>query len=198
MKIRKLTNEEIKGACAFAISIYNIAIRGCGRTQECHRYFDEYMDADRLTEEERNGALVVFGAFESNVLCGVCGMTNEGHITMLYVHPQCLRRGIGKKLLERARIYARMQLSLMQVSVNAMPTYTADYFSRVGFKSTGQGGFCDGQSDMYVPMTAKSIYQVEYTPRRISDRTFIAISVGFTCLVFFSGVIYAVCAGLTP
>ena len=198
MKIRKLTNEEIKGACAFAVSIYNIAIRGCVRTQECHRYFDEYMDADRLTEEERNGALVVFGAFDSNVLCGVCGMTNEGHITMLYVHPQCLRRGIGKKLLERARIYARMQLSLMQVSVNAMPAYTADYFRRVGFKSAGQGGFYNGQSDMYVPMTAKSIYQVEYTPRRISDRTFIAISVGFTCLVFFSGVIYAVCAGLTP
>ena len=198
MKIRKLTNEEIKGACAFAVGIYNIAIRGCFRAQECHRYFDEYMDADRLTEEERNGALVVFGAFESNVLCGVCGMTNEGHITMLYVHPQYLRRGAGKKLLERARIYARMQLSLMQVSVNAMPAYTADYFRRVGFKSAGQGGFCNGQSDMYVPMTAKSIYQVEYTPRRISDRTFIAISVGFTCLVFFSGVIYAVCAGLTP
>ena len=198
MKIRKLTNEEIKGACAFAVNIYNIAIRGCVRTQESHRYFDEYMDADRLTEEERTGALVVFGAFESNVLCGVCGMTNEGHITMLYVHPQCLRRGIGKKLLERARIYARMQLSLMQVSVTAMPAYTADYFRRVGFKSTYQGGFCNGQSDMYVPMTAKSIYQVEYTPRRISDRTFIAISVGFTCLVFFSGVIYAVCAGLTP
>ena len=198
MKIRKLTNEEIKGACAFAVNIYNIAIRGCVRTQESHRYFDEYMDADRLTEEERTGALVVFGAFESNVLCGVCGMTNEGHITMLYVHPQYLRRGIGKKLLERARIYARMQLKLMQVSVNAMPAYTADYFRRVGFKSTYQGGFCNGQSDMYVPMTAKSIYQVEYTPRRISDRTFIAISVGFTCLVFFSGVIYAVCAGLTP
>lgn len=198
MKIRKLTNEEIKGACAFAVGIYNIAIRGCFRTQECHRYFDEYMDADRLTEEERTGALVVFGAFDSNVLCGVCGMTNEGHITMLYVHPQYLRRGIGKKLVERARIYARMQLKLMQVSVNAMPAYTADYFRRVGFKSTYQGGFCNGQSDMYVPMTAKSIYQVEYTPRRISDRTFIAISVGFTCLVFFSGVIYAVCAGLTP
>lgn len=198
MKIRKLTNEEIKGACAFAVNIYNIAIRGCFRTQESHRYFDEYMDADRLTEEERTGALVVFGAFDSNVLCGVCGMTNEGHITMLYVHPQCLRRGIGKKLLERARIYARMQLSLMQVSVNAMPAYTADYFRRVGFKNTYQGGFCNGQSDMYVPMTAKSIYQVEYTPRRISDRTFIAISVGFTCLVFFSGMIYAVCAGLTP
>lgn len=27
MKIRKLTNEEIKGACAFAVNIYNIAIR---------------------------------------------------------------------------------------------------------------------------------------------------------------------------
>ena len=131
MKIRKLTNEEIKGACAFAVSIYNIAIRGCFRTQDCHRYFDEYMDADRLTDEERAGVLVVFGAFDSNVLCGVCGMTNEGHITMLYVHPQYLRRGIGKKLLERVRIYARMQLKLMQVSVNAMPAYTADYFRRV-------------------------------------------------------------------
>ena len=117
---------------------------------------------------------------------------------MLYVHPQYLRRGIGKKLLERVRIYARMQLKLMQVSVNAMPAYTADYFRRVGFKSTCQGGFCNGQGDMYVPMTAKSIYQIEYTPRRIADKTFIAISVGFTCLVFFSGVIYAVCAGLTP
>ena len=60
MKIRKLTNEEIKGACAFAVSIYNIAIRGCFRTQDCHRYFDEYMDADRLTDEERAGVLVVF------------------------------------------------------------------------------------------------------------------------------------------
>ena len=60
MKIRKLTNEEIKGACAFAVSIYNIAIRGCFRTQDGHRYFDEYMDADRLTEEERSGALAVF------------------------------------------------------------------------------------------------------------------------------------------
>lgn len=198
MKIRKLTNEEIKGACAFAVSIYNIAIRGCFRTQDCHRYFDEYMDADRLTDEERTGVLVVFGAFDSNVLCGVCGMTNEGHITMLYVHPQYLRRGIGKKLLERVRIYARMQLKLMQVSVNAMPVYTADYFRCVGFKSAYQGDFCNGQGDMYVPMTAKSIYQVEYTPRHISDKTFIAISVGFTCLVFFSGVIYAVCAGLTP
>lgn len=198
MKIRKLTNEEIKGACAFAVSIYNIAIRGCFRTQDCHRYFDEYMDADRLTDEERTGVLVVFGAFDSNVLCGVCGMTNEGHITMLYMHPQYLRRGIGKKLLERVRIYARMQLKLMQVSVNAMPVYTADYFRCVGFKSAYQGDFCNGQGDMYVPMTAKSIYQVEYTPRHISDKTFIAISVGFTCLVFFSGVIYAVCAGLTP
>lgn len=198
MKIRKLTNEEIKGACAFAVSIYNIAIRGCFRTQDCHRYFDEYMDADRLTDEERTGVLVVFGAFDSNVLCGVCGMTNEGHITMLYVHPQYLRRGIGKKLLERVRIYARMQLNLMQVSVNAMPAYTAEYFMHVGFKSAYQGDFCNGQGDMYVPMTAKSIYQVEYTPRHISDKTFIAISVGFTCLVFFSGVIYAVCAGLTP
>lgn len=198
MKIRKLTNEEIKGAYAFAVSIYNIAIRGCFRTQDCHRYFDEYMDADRLTDEERTGVLVVFGAFDSNVLCGVCGMTNEGHITMLYVHPQYLRRGIGKKLLERVRIYARMQLKLMQVSVNAMPAYTADYFRRVGFKSAYQGGFCNGQGDMYVPMTEKSIYQVEYTPRHIADKTFIAISVGFTCLVFFSGVIYAVCAGLTP
>lgn len=198
MKIRKLTNEEIKGACAFAVSIYNIAIRGCFRTQDCHRYFDEYMDADRLTDEERTGVLVVFGAFDSNVLCGVCGMTNEGHITMLYVHPQYLRRGIGKKLLERVRIYARMQLKLMQVSVNAMPAYTADYFRCVGFKSAYQGDFCNGQGDMYVPMTAKSIYQVEYTPRHISDKTFIAISVGFTCLVFFSGLIYAVCAGLTP
>ena len=59
MKIRKLTNEEIKGACAFAVSIYNIAIRGCFRTLDCHRYFDEYMDADRLTDEERAGVLVV-------------------------------------------------------------------------------------------------------------------------------------------
>lgn len=198
MKIRKLTNEEIKGACGFAVSIYNIAIRSSFRTQDCHRYFDEYMDADRLTDEERTGVLVVFGAFDSNVLCGVCGMTNDGHITMLYVHPQYLRRGIGKKLLERVRIYARMQLKLMQVSVNAMPAYTADYFRRVGFKSAYQGGFCNVQGDMYVPMTAKSIYQVEYKPRHIADKTFIAISVGFTCLVFFSGLIYAVCAGLTP
>lgn len=31
MKIRKLTNEEIKEACAFAVNIYNIAIRSSFR-----------------------------------------------------------------------------------------------------------------------------------------------------------------------
>ena len=31
-----------------------------------------------------------------------------------------------------------MQLKIMQVSVNAMPAYTADYFRRVGFKSAYQ------------------------------------------------------------
>lgn len=36
MKIRKLTNEEIKGACAFAVSIYNIAIRGCFQIGRAH------------------------------------------------------------------------------------------------------------------------------------------------------------------
>ena len=58
MKIRKLTNEEIKGACAFAVSIYNIAIRGCFRTQESHRYFDENLDADRVPDDERSGVVV--------------------------------------------------------------------------------------------------------------------------------------------
>ena len=159
MKIRKLTNEEIKGACAFAVSIYNIAIRGCFRTQDCHRYFDEYMDADRLTDEERTGVLVVFGAFDSNVLCGVCGMTNEGHITMLYVHPQYLRRGIGKSFW-RVGIYARMQLKLMQVSVNAMPAYTADYFAgRVGFKSAYRGRLLRWTRRYVRSYDSKSIYR---------------------------------------
>ena len=140
MKIRKLTNEEIKGACAFAVSIYNIATRGCFRTQDCHRYFDEYMDADRLTDEERTGVLVVFGAFDSNVLCGVCGMTNEGHITMLYVHPQYLRRGIGKKLLERVRIYARMQLKLMQCISGRLLQWTRRYVRSYDSKKHISGG----------------------------------------------------------
>ena len=173
MKIRKLTNEEIKGACAFAVSIYNIAIRGCFRTQDCHRYFDEYMDADRLTDEERTGALVVFGAFDSNVLCGVCGMTNEGHITMLYVLPVFQRRGCGRCLLEEMKAYAANQYQLQRVTLSAMPAWTADYFTKRRFHPMEVTQPCS-----FVPMQAKTVARAIYEKKEIPSGVILGTSIG--------------------
>lgn len=195
MIIRRLTNEEIPQACELARGVYEIAIRRNFPGGESHAFFDEYTDEERLCAEAAQGQLFMWGACEGDMLVGVCAMTIQGHITMLYVHPLHVKKGIGKKLLRKARIFARMELKLQQVSVNAVPAYTAGYFRKAGFTELYQGGM---PSNMYIPLVADSINQVEYEHKSIPRKVFFGVSAGFACVVFASGMLYSVIAALMP
>lgn len=195
MVIRRLLNEEIPQACKLAGDIYDVAIRHSFHGAQSNGFFDEYADADRLCEEAAHGQLFAWGACEGDMLVGMCAMTAAGHITMLYVHPSYLKKGIGKKLLRKARIFARMELKLDMVSVNAIPAYTAGYFRKAGFTDVYTGQNVD---QAYIPLCAKSIHQIEYEHRSIPRNVFFGVTVAFAGVVFVSGMIYSVIAALTP
>lgn len=195
MIIRRLTNEEIPQACELARGVYEIAIRRNFPGGESHAFFDEYADVSRLCAEAEQGQLFMWGACDDDMLVGMCAMTVQGHITMLYVHPLYTKKKIGRKLLEKARIFARMELERQQVSVNAVPAYTAAYFRKAGFTDIYQGGM---PGSMYIPLVAQSINQVEYEHKSIPRKVFFGVSAGFACVVFASGMLYSVIAALMP
>lgn len=195
MIIRRLTNEEIPAACELAQNVYEFAIRRNFPGGESHRFFDDYADKDRLCHEAESGSLFMWGACEKDMLVGMCAMSASGHITMVYVHPAYQKRGIGKKLLRKARIFACMELKLSQVTVNAIPPYTAVFFRRAGFGDVYTGMPANG---LYIPLYAKSINQIEYEHRSIPQKVFLSVSLGFTGGIFVSGMIYSVIAALTP
>ena len=101
-------------------------------------------------------------------------MQKEGHITMLYVLPVFQRKGIGKKLLITMRTYARTGYGYSDVTVNAMPVYTAAYFQKRKFEQMGQVPMgCP-----YVSMRAKTIEEVSYEKKEIPAGWAIGASVG--------------------
>ena len=113
----------------------------------------------------------------------------SGHITMLYVHPHFLRRRIAKKLVTKARIYAKMELGLDMVTVNAMPPETAGYFRRIGFTDINQYTAPDA---LFIPLSAKSIKQVEYEKKKFRRRCCLECHSGGTGVVFICGMIYCI------
>ena len=120
MEIRKIKRNEIPDACRLSHMVYEMAIRrNRPADEQTHKFFYEYMTEENISSCCDSGELIIWAAFDKRFMAAVCAMTKSGHITMLYVHPHFLRRRIAKKLVTKARIYAKMELGLDMVTVNA-------------------------------------------------------------------------------
>lgn len=186
MKIRILKPDEIPQAVALSKMVYDMAIRPNMQGQK--DFFDEYVSEENLKNAVLNEGTVIWGAFDKELLVGVCAMTAFAHINMLYVHPNYTRRGIGKKLLRKARIYACMKLSCVEVTANIIPIYMTPYFLKCGFVEREVAAAGSG----YAPLIAPSIYEIEYETRPIPKNVFLAVCMIFTGIVFLCGMGYAV------
>lgn len=191
MNIRILEGSELHEACTLVRNVYDMAIRGGEGADRINAFFDDYVVEGDIIEQVYAGKLIVWGGYEKTMLAGVCAMTIQGHITMLYVYPQFLRRGIAKKLLRKARIYAGTKLSIPNVSVNAIPAYTAGYFARNGFVQMG----VVQNEPLYIPMQASGINQIEYEHRSISNGILLGVLGGFFAIVAVIGLAYSIFCG---
>ena len=139
--------------------------------------FEQYSHQDYLKHMMEENYLVMWGAYEQGTIVGMSAMQTEGHITMLYVHPMYQRRGIGKKLLEEMRKYAKSAYNLSIVTVNAMPVWTENYFAKRKFSRMNVMPNND-----FVSMQAAAIDEVTYEKKPLS--TGVVLSVVFGSLFF--------------
>ena len=82
MEIAILTAEQISYAVMLSRMVYD----------QANIFFDEYMNEENIKRQVEAGVLTIWGICENRQLVAVSGMTNQGHITMLYVHPYFQRK----------------------------------------------------------------------------------------------------------
>lgn len=149
--------------------------------------FEQYANAENVRQLMEQGRLTLWGAFEMGHMVAMSGMQSEGHITMLYVLPVYQRHEYGKELLLAMRKYAKSRYDLPNVTVTAMPAWTAAYFRRQKFIDMNPV-----QDSMvpYVYLQAKSIQEISYEKKEIPAGAFIGTTVGGLAVCMLVAFIY--------
>ena len=177
MEIKILQTEEVPKAVQLARGVFEYCLRNTINEAQLIESFYTYVKAVKIRKygsEVKAQKLTIWAAYdEQNNMVAVSGMQSEGHITLLYVMPYYQRRGYGKKLLLTMREYAREKLELAQVTVNAMPAWTASYFAKNKFKAVQ-----NPQSVPYVFMHAKTVESTDYPKKEIPTAAILATSLG--------------------
>lgn len=174
MEIRILTIEEIPQAVSLANGVFNYCLRNYIKDQQTVDFFLGYANEENIRQMMQGGRLILWGGFEQNNLVAMSGMQREGHITMLYVLPLFQRRDWGKELLLEMRSYARKELHLERVTLNAVPVQTAGYFAKRKFQSIN----LPNPMAPYISMQAKAVEKVSYEKKPIPAGWAIGTSVG--------------------
>lgn len=194
MIIRILTMEELPKAVSLANGVFDYCLKNSIPDRQTVDYFFDYANVEKISRLVQEKQLVVWGGFEQDNLVAMSGMQREGHITMLYVLPMFQRRDWGKELLLEMRSYAKKELHLDYVTVNAVPAPTAGYFAKRKFQTIS----LPNPTAAYIPMQAKAVEQVSYEKKPISAGWAIGTSVGAVvlCAVVAFGFILSYIHGL--
>lgn len=190
MEIKILTDEQLPEAIGLARGVFDYCLRNSIPNPKMIQAFEQYSHQDYLKHMMEEGYLVMWGVYEQETIVGMSAMQSEGHITMLYVHPMYQRHGIGKKLLEEMRKYAKSTYNLPFVTVNAMPVWTERYFTKRKFKRMNVIPNND-----FVSMQATSVDEIMYEKKPISTGVVLSVVFGslfFCILAVVIGLIYLI------
>ncbi len=177
MEVRFLEQQEIPNAAGLSLYVFDNCLRNRMEFEQTIGFIEEYLTTEALTDKVEQGQLMLWGVYEMEELVGVSGMTTDGLITMIYILPQYVRRGMGSALLTAMRSYAKDSLGLDEVVVNATPAWTSTYFE-------GQG-FAYEHRNMHVPfitMRAKSGVNPMFERKHVPSRVIVAAVLGCIAL----------------
>lgn len=178
MEIRILTMEELPKAVSLANGVFDYCLKNYIQDRQTVEYFFGYANEENIRKLVQEGRLILWGGFEKNNLVAMSGMQKEGHITMLYVLPLFQRRDWGKELLLEMRSYAKKELHLEHVTLNAVPARTSGYFAKQKFQSIN----LPNPMAPYIPMQAKAVKKVSYEKKPVPAGWAIGTSVGAVVL----------------
>ncbi len=151
------------------------------------QFVEDYLAVENLRKLYLEEKLLLWGVYERDQLVAVSAMTNEGMVTMLYVLPNCFRKGYGMNLLKTMREYAYTTLGLEYIRVNATPAWTAVYFKKQGFS------FVEKNQNMrvpFVPMVCSTKMSSLQQKRHVPGRIIAAAALGCVAFALVAGVAF--------
>lgn len=148
MEIRILTEAELANAAGLSRYVFDNCLRNRMEFVQTAAFVENYLKLENLTNLCAEGKLTVWGVWEKEQMVGVSGLQSDGMITMLYILPQCWKRGYGNALLAAMREFAKNTYGMQHVLVNATPAWTSTYFTRKGF------AYMQPHQNMHVPFVS--------------------------------------------
>ena len=111
--------------------------------------FRDFIKDPGLKKMFLEGAYQAWGAFENGIMVGVVSIRNRGHISLLFVDSDHHHRGIATALLKNLFFYAKNEMDINEITVNAAP-FAIDFYHKIGFRDLGKEKVTDGIR--YTPM----------------------------------------------
>lgn len=118
-------------------------------TMEGVRSFEDFITDSGLRRMFVMGKYQMMAAYVQGKIVGMITLRNEMHISLLFVHKDYHRHGIGRALIKSMADYVKSELSKYRITVNASP-YGVAFYHRLGFTDLGPERQQDGI--IYTPM----------------------------------------------
>ncbi len=189
MEIRVLRVEELANASGLSRYVFDNCLKYRMEFPQTISFVEEYISEKNIRNMVEENKLMVWGVFEQQHLVGVSALQSDGMITMLYILPQCWRRGYGKGLLTAMREYGKQVYGFERVTLNATPAWTSGYFLRQGFS------FLQPQQNPnvpFVPLYALSNQMSDYPKKRVPAKYMILAGVGCFLFATIVGILFMI------
>ncbi len=111
--------------------------------------FREFVKDPVLKKMFLRGAYPVWAAVENGIIVGIVSVRNRNHISLLFVDADHHHRGIATALLKTLFSYAKEEMDLSEITVNAAP-YAVGFYHKIGFIDLEKEKTTDGIR--YTPM----------------------------------------------
>lgn len=99
------------------------------------REFREFLYGENLKRMREKGDIVFWCAYCGDKLAGMCALRNGSHISLLFVHGDFHRQGIGRMLMDTACGFAFKEKNARNITVNSSP-YGLPFYKNYGFIAT--------------------------------------------------------------
>ncbi len=179
MEIRMLEPVEFSNAAGLSRYVFDNCLKYRMDFPQTISFVEEYITENNLISLYEENKVKLWGVFEQNQLVGVSALQSDGLITMLYVLPQCWKRGYGKGLLTTMREYGKHVYGMDRIVVNATPAWTGHYFIKQGFSLLNPQ---QNPNVPYVPLFAPSSQVSKYQKKKVPMKIMVLSGVG--CLLF--------------
>lgn len=120
-------------------------------TREGIEHFYEFVTDERLRSMFYEGIYILHVAVCEGEIVGIISVRSNTHISLLFVEESCHKQGIGRKLIESMKQYAK-EHRFDKLTVNSSP-YAVEFYHRLGFTDLDDMQSQDGI--LFTPMILK-------------------------------------------